>query len=93
MLHVIILPANYSSGEMEIAYFILIVPEILKVLSVYSWIGILIVLIFYYSARVHKPALLTIYEDYISIAGKGVDIRLPDKTIEKFFCNDLKNSL
>lgn len=76
---------------MTTAYYILVVPEALKTLSAFSGIGLLITVSLYYSARLHKPALLTFHQDHISINGKEIDISISHKEIDKIFCNDLKN--
>lgn len=91
ILYLIMLPTNHSSGEMKTAYFILVVPDTLKSLSAYSFLGLLIIVPLYNSARLHKPAILTFHEDHITIAGKKIDFNIPYKKVDKVYCNDLHN--
>lgn len=94
MLYVVMYPALHSksSGEMQAAYYILVVPDALKILSSYSFFGLLIVVPFYYRARLHKPATLSFEVDRLYITGKNIEIDIPIIKIEKVFCNDLKNA-
>jgi hypothetical protein len=87
------LPTSYASDEMKTAYYITLVPEWFKTVSAYSWIGLIVILPVYYSARLHRPALLKLYPDHISITGTRVHINIPTATITKVFCNDLHNIL
>lgn len=91
ILYLIMLPTKYASLEMSTAYYILIVPEWLKILSTYSGFGLLIITPLYYYVRLHKPAILSFHQDHLSIAGKQIDLSIPFKKIDKVFCNDLHN--
>lgn len=83
------LPARYASGEMATAYYILVVPEFLKTLSSYSFLGLLIVAPLYYKARLHRPALLSIENDHLSIVGKQIALEIQFRKIDRVFCNGL----
>ena len=93
MLYVVMYPAIHSksSGEMQAAYYILVVPDALKTLSSYSFFGLLIIVPLYYRARLHKPATLSFVDDRLHITGKKVEIDIPIEGIDKVFCNDLKD--
>ena len=94
MLYVVMYPAIHSksSGEMQMAYYILVVPDALKTLSSYSFFGLLIVVPLYYRARLHKPAILRFGDNNISITGRQISIDIPKTRIKKVYCNDLKNA-
>ena len=94
MLYVVMYPAIYSksSGEMQTAYYILVVPDALKTLSSYSFFGLLIVVPLYFRARLHKPAVLRFGDNNISITGRQICIDIPKTRIKKVYCNDLKNA-
>lgn len=94
MLYVVMYPAihSQSSSEMQAAYYILVVPDALKTLSSYSFIGLLVVVPLYYRARLHKPATLIFEGEELYITGEKIDIAIPKSKIDKVFCNDLKNA-
>lgn len=94
MLYVVMLPAVHSksSGEMQVAYYILVVPGALKMLSSYSFFGLLIVVPLYYRARLHKPAVLRFSNNIVYIIGNKINIVIPKTRIKKVYCNDLKNA-
>jgi hypothetical protein len=94
IFYVIMYPASISksSSEMQTAYYILVVPKSLKILSSYLSIGLLIVVPLYYRARLHKPAILLFEEKSLLITGKKISINIPKQHIRKVYCNDLKNA-
>ncbi len=94
LLYIVMYPAIHSrsSLEMRTAYYILVVPEALKILSSYSFIGLLIAVPLYYRAKLHKSAILVFGTDKIYITGDKIDIAIPKSRIEKVFCNDVKNA-
>jgi hypothetical protein len=94
MLYVVMYPAIHyqSSSEMQTAYYILVVPNALKTLSSYSFIGLLIVVPLYYRARLLKPAILRFDENSLLITGEKISIDIPKRRIKKIYCNDLKNA-
>lgn len=102
ILHIVLLFVHYvimypalnskSSSEMQTAFYILAVPNSLKVLSSYLSIGLLIVVPLYYRARLHKPAILLFEEKSLLITGKKISINIPKQHIRKVYCNDLKNA-
>jgi hypothetical protein len=94
ILYVVMYPALHSksSGEMQAAYYILVVPDALKTLSSYSFFGLLVVVPLYYRARLHKPATLSFEGERLCIDGRSIKIDIPIERIEKVFCNDLKNA-
>jgi hypothetical protein len=91
ILYLVMLPAKYTSGEMATAYYILVVPEPLKILSTYSGFGLLVLVPLYFSARLHKPATLTFHQDHLLIEGKKLSISISTSKIDQVFCNDLHN--
>lgn len=94
MFYVVMYPAihSQSSSEMQTAYYILVVPNSLKVISSYSFIGLLIVVPLYYKAKLLKQATLKFEEDKVYILGRKISIDIAVSRIEKVYCNDLKNA-
>jgi len=78
---------------MQTAYYILVVPNSLKILSTYSLIGLFIVVPLYYRARVHKPAILRFEQTHLLITGQRININIPKNNIKKVYCNDLKTAM
>jgi hypothetical protein len=94
MLYVVMYPEIHSksSSEMQAAYYILVVPDALKRLSSYSFIGLLVVVPLYYRARLHKPAILRFDGNNLFIRGQEISVEIPKSRIKKVYCNDLKNA-
>lgn len=94
MLYVVMFPAVHSrsSTEMQTAYYILVVPESMKLLSFYSFLGLLVVVPLYYRARLHKPAVLQFNEINLVITGRKIRVDIPKSRIKKVYCNDLNNT-
>ncbi|MGN6399848.1 MAG: hypothetical protein ACTHMD_05310, partial [Flavisolibacter sp.] len=42
LLYFVMIPSDDASGEMKVAYYILVVPEWLKVGSAYSFLGLIL---------------------------------------------------
>jgi hypothetical protein len=55
-------------------------------------VGLLISIPLYFRARLNKQGQLTYNEDKITISGKGFDMTMNTKLIDKIFINDLRNS-
>jgi hypothetical protein len=87
------LPTKNASDEMATAYYILIVPEWLKRLSTFAFVGLIIFIPLYFAARLNQPALLTLSDDTIIIKGKKIDLTIPFKTVKQIYFNDLMNLL
>lgn len=94
LLYLVMYPAtsSQSSSEMQTAYYIFAVPKALKVLSSYSFLGLVVVVPLYYRARLHKPAILRFEESSLLITGQMISIDIPKRRIKKVYCNDLKNA-
>ncbi|WP_332736257.1 hypothetical protein [Flavihumibacter sp.] len=93
ILNLVMYPAIHSKSSLEMvfSYYNLVVPETLKVLSSYSFLGFIFVVPLYYKVRRHKPGILTFEEERILIKGQKIYIDTPKSRIEKIYCNDLKN--
>jgi hypothetical protein len=93
LLYLVMLPAIYSnsSQEMATAYYIMVVPDVLKTLSSYSFLGLVIIVPLYYRARLHKSAILLFGNNNLVITGQKINISIPRSRIRKVYCNDLKN--
>jgi hypothetical protein len=93
LVYLIMTPTKNSSDEMATAYYILVVPDWLKKVSAIALAGLVILMPIYFSARLHKLALLTINQNVVVIKGKQIDIAIPIALIDKIYFNDLKNLL
>ena len=77
---------------MTFAYYILVVPQSIKIISAIGLVGLLISIPLYFASRSNKPGQLTFGQDKITISGKGIDMTMNSKLIDKIFINDLRNS-
>jgi len=93
ILAIVMSPSKYNSDEMQAAYYILVVPDWLKIISTIAAAGLLIIMPLYFSARLYKPALLTLNSDAIIIKGDNFNFNKPLNSIYKIYFNDLKNLL
>lgn len=93
LLYFFMLPTKNAPDEMATAYYILVVPEWLKRLSAFAFVGLIIFIPLYYAARLNMPALLTLSDDTIFIKGKKIDLTIPCKNIKRIYFNDLMNLL
>lgn len=90
LLYLFMYPSDNSSGEIRVAYYILVVPEWLKEASAYSIIGLIILIPLHSVSKIRKPGLLTISNDKVTITDKK-EIILPMGTIRKIVLNDVKD--
>ena len=90
---IVMSPTRYNSDEMKVAYYILVVPDWLKVSSLIAGIGLIVTLKLYFSARFYKPALLTLNSESVIIKGKDIDFNITFGSIAKIYFNDLKDLL
>lgn len=88
IVYIFFLPADSAPLEMKTAYFILVVPEIVKYALVISGIGLLLIFPLYMLARNHKKALLQFLDDRITIKGDKTDIALPVSSLKRVYCMD-----
>jgi hypothetical protein len=93
LLYLFMLPTKNAPDEMSTAYYILVVPEWLKKLSSFAFVGLIIFIPLYFAARLNKPAILTLSDDTIFIKGKKLDLAIPFKNIKRIYFNDLMNFL
>ena len=93
LLYLIMLPSERSSGEMRVAYYILVVPEWLKQVSSYSFIGLLLLMPIYELSKLHQPALLIMDNINFSLIGANMDKTIAVESIKKIMLNDVKYGL
>jgi hypothetical protein len=89
--NVFLLPTEHQSGEMKVAYYILVVPEFVQKAFIFSGIGFLTFLVLHRFLRLHKTATLTFLPDQINIVGKRLVMTIPISRISRVFCMDAKN--
>jgi len=92
ILYIVMLPTKNAPEEMTFFYYILVVPQSIKITSAIGLVGLLILIPIYFRTRLNKPGQLTFGEDKIIITGNGIDITMNSKLMDKIFINDLKNS-
>lgn len=93
LFYLFMLPTKNAPDEMATAYYILVVPEWLKNLSAFAFLGLLIVTPLYFMARLKKPAVLTLSDNFVFIKGKQLDLTIPFNNIKRIYFNDLMNWL
>jgi hypothetical protein len=86
----IFLPSRNQSSEMQVAYYILVIPDYIKKLLAFAAIGLLLTFVLEAVMHLHKKALLTFNPDNILINGKKIYINIPISSIYRVYCMDLK---
>jgi len=89
LLYLVMSPSANSSGEIKVAYYILVVPEWLKEASAYSFIGLILLIPLYNVSKSRELATLTINNNDLTISGKKGRI-LSTESIRKIILNDVK---
>ena len=93
LLYLIMVPSDKASGEMKVAYYILVVPEWLKQASGYSFIGLLLLMPIYEISKTHQNALLSLNESNFQLSGADMDKTIPVDSIRKIMLNDVRRGL
>lgn len=84
----IFLPVKNSSQEMQVAYYILAIPEYAKKVLIVSAVGVVVSLPLYIDARFYRKAILIFLTDKIVITGKRIKEEIPVTEIKRAFCMD-----
>lgn len=93
LLYFVMIPSDDASGEMKVAYYILVVPEWLKVGSAYSFLGLILLFPIYSISKSFKPAILMINHDNIKICSKAGEKVFPVESLRKILLNDVRSLL
>jgi hypothetical protein len=91
LLYLVMLPSGKASGEMKVAYYILVVPEWLKQASGYSFIGLLLLMPIYEISKAHENALLKMDGSNFKLSGANMDRTIPVDSIKKIMLNDVRH--
>jgi len=82
------LPVSNAPLELQVVYYIFIIPDIVKDALLISSIGFVTVLPFYLIARLHKKAKLTFFPDRLFVASRTLRVELPIGSFRKVYCMD-----
>ncbi len=82
------LPVRKAPGEIQVGYYILVIPEFIKKAMLISIIGLGVTFPLFIHFRLYKNAILTFYFDRIEMNGKNIDINIPIATISRIYCMD-----
>ncbi len=87
----IMLPAKNAPTEMALAYFNLVLPEVIKEFIAFSLIGTFVFCFLYIYVRIYRNAVLTFHTDQIKIIGKSMALAINVGTLKKVtFMDDSK---
>jgi hypothetical protein len=93
LLSFVFTPAKYQSDEMKVAYFILVVPDVIKYGLFIAGIGFITTLPLYIYLRLYQKATLVFLPETIIISGQKINITIPIERIKRLFCMDSKTPL
>lgn len=88
IVYLFFLPSENSSGEMQVAWYILVVPDIVKYAAFYSLIGFIILTPVWIYLRLYKKALLTFLPSEVLLKGSSIHYSIPIDRIKKVWCMD-----
>jgi hypothetical protein len=88
LLYFVLYPSKNVSGEMQTAYYIIVVPDWLKGISAYSFIGIILLVPIYIISKSYKPGMITFQEDNLQIKDQSTR-QVLNESIKKVFVNDV----
>ena len=83
LVYLIMYPTKHAPSEMALAYYHLVLPELIKKFITFSLIGLFISTILYLNVRLYKSALVTFDQHEIRISGKGISLVLKIYNIKK----------
>ena len=83
IVYLIMYPTKYAPPEMAIAYFNLLLPEIIKKFIAFSLIGLIISSILYLNVRMYKNAVVKFEPNQIVIRGRSINLTLKIYNIKK----------
>ncbi len=92
LLYLIMIPSERASGEMRVAYFILVVPEWLKQASAYSIIGLVLLIPIYEVSKTCKDAWLIMDANQFQLSGANMDKTISVDSIRKIMLNEVRYS-
>ncbi len=81
--YLIMYPVKYAPSEMALAYFLLLLPEVVQSFIAFSIIGLFISSILYFNVRLYKSAMVSFAPNEISIRGKSINLVLKTYDIKK----------
>jgi hypothetical protein len=89
LCNVLFLPVRFAPLEMKTAYFILVIPSMIKKLLALAVMGALVTWILQAIAREHRKAVLTFASDQITVEGKKLNMVFPLDQISRIYAEDV----
>jgi hypothetical protein len=89
LFYLFMYPSKGSTEEMQVAYYMLVVPDWLKIVSAYSFLGFGVVLLLYNVSKSYHPRSIQFFEEYFLITDTSPR-QIPVKSIRKIFFNDVR---
>lgn len=91
LVYLIMYPTKYAPNEMALAYYNLVLPELIRKFILFSMIGLFISGLLYLEVRLYKSAIITFETNQINIVGKSINLTLKIYDIKKVtFMDDSK---
>ena len=88
LVYLFFVPSDNSSPEMQVAWYILVIPDFIKYAAFYSLLGFLILLPLWIKLRLYKNAILTFLHNEILLKGRSIHYSIPLDRIKKVWCMD-----
>lgn len=93
LFYLVMLPSDKASGEMKVAYYILVVPNWLKQASAYSFVGLLVLIPLYSISKSYHSGQLILDRNTFQLSGASLDKTMPVDSIRKIMLNDVRRGL
>lgn len=82
-------PTDKQSDEMATAYFFFVIPDILKKIFGWAFLGLIVFIPLYYIARLKLPALFYSADQNLYLTAKNIHKQVSYSQISKIYFNDL----
>ena len=78
-------PSGQSTNNMQIVAVLRIIPEKVQFLLLYFGLSTILLYPFYKYVKMYRRAMLTFNDQFLSIQGKNVNLKIPVDTISKIY--------
>jgi len=88
LCYLFFMPVENAPGEIQTAWYILVVPSFIKNALFYSTITLVIVTPLWLKIRLYKNAILTFLPNEVLLKGNSIHYSIPIDRIKKIWCMD-----
>jgi len=91
LAYIFIVPSGQSTNEMQIVAVFKIIPENVQFFLLYFGVTTILLYPLYKYVKMYRRAVLTFNDQFLSIQGKNINLKIPVDTISKIYFKDPNN--